>query len=80
MAIETCHHIDHAQEHDDRVQQWQQRPQGHRLDGRGIVLHPVNGIRRAPGIVKGKGQALHMAEQARPKIEGELLSHLGMNT
>ena len=31
-----------------------------------------------PWYREGKGQALHMSEQARPKIEGELFSHLGM--
>ena len=56
------HHVNHRSERQNRRERGQDAVHGDALDGSGIVLNAIAGIRRALGVMVRKGEALHLAK------------------
>ena len=77
LPIQPQHHVDHADEGGGRAYRGDETLDDDLLEGRGIVLNPVHGVRRARRVMIRQRQPLEMAKHRTAELQDERFAGRG---
>ena len=74
LPIDPRGHVDHAGDGHDCGKERDQAADGDGLDGGGVVLDPVRGVRRSPRIVIRERETFGVVEKTAAELKEQLLA------